>query len=669
MDPKEEDEIPTTEQQEETRDGERGDETAEEEPLNEKDVLLSVYNGVVGADNKKWTKEDDEWSVQMNLTQEWFIRCSWINKFLFVEALCKSSQGCFVIESLLKCIESIITKDVVESAANDYGEFTYDRIPRDDNRSLPPGDLDKIMHKDLIWFSGLNPTRQISVIVRLLKLGGGGLVFNIYKSLTSIQAERQVTSGRASLSSASESKITKGSVQIKRNSRSIIAKGTNGSESGKSSTCDEYAGRKLEELRRRDAAIEEYKASKGIQQEDGRTSKKGDAKETIDYLQILPIYLNRRIMSCVDEKVLSGFKRVGRYWGKMIDESINEKSGRRAINAKINKIIGTKPDKKEEKRPEKTENEEKADEGDVENEKDDKLNGFLQLGKKEFLKRNNLCEKVLISSMKMYENVLSKKFKIIKLDKSSYREGSFCWDSQKELMAHSSFSNVVYFYSMRTGSRLNFYVFGFESPITCLALHESRNQIIVGCKDGTLLSKFVRTNKMGTTFPEHKCAVKFLTTTSSNLLSSSADNIIKYFQLWSGVCLLCIDLGREFTVSCQLLLSNSPVTYCTIGTTKGVLILVDPQKKMYTKKVKLHDGEITCLAHSDNTLVTSDENGRIRVWDVKKLEFGDAPRPFYDISAATAVSSLFLHNNQVAIVGCEIKVQKGYIRKPLRVAQ
>lgn len=72
MDPKEEDEIPTTEQQEETRDGERGDETAEEEPLNEKDVLLSVYNGVVGADNKKWTKEDDEWSVQMNLTQEWY---------------------------------------------------------------------------------------------------------------------------------------------------------------------------------------------------------------------------------------------------------------------------------------------------------------------------------------------------------------------------------------------------------------------------------------------------------------------------------------------------------------------------------------------------------------------------------------------------------------------
>lgn len=45
-----------------------------EEPLSEREVRLSIYEGVHTHDEKpiKTAKEHDEWTLQMNYIQEWY---------------------------------------------------------------------------------------------------------------------------------------------------------------------------------------------------------------------------------------------------------------------------------------------------------------------------------------------------------------------------------------------------------------------------------------------------------------------------------------------------------------------------------------------------------------------------------------------------------------------
>lgn len=50
-------------------------------------------------------------------------------------------------------------------------------------------------------------------------------------------------------------------------------------------------------------------------------------------------------------------------------------------------------------------------------------------------------------------------------------------------------------------------------------------------------------------------------------------------------------------------------------------------------------------------------------------KFYDTVKTLLRSSTVPEAINLIKRLRQVAIVGCEIKVQKGYIRKPLRVAQ
>lgn len=140
-------------------------------------------------------------------------------------------------------------------------------------------------------------------------------------------------------------------------------------------------------------------------------------------------------------------------------------------------------------------------------------------------------------------------------------------DLMSELKKRAFIGSACFWLKYKTcflGARLNFSVFGFQSVITSLALHETRTHVIIGLQNGSVISKFIRTNKTSLEFGGHSGPVKWLFTTPLNLLSSSTDNTIRYFQLWSGVCLLYVDLSREFSVS-SVLLTTSPYSICVVG--------------------------------------------------------------------------------------------------------
>lgn len=316
---------------------------------------------------------------------------------MFVEALCKSTIGFFVLQTVLQFIESIITKDTLESIMNDNTEFAFDKIPIDDNRSIPSEELDKFIRENFAWFLNLDQTRQISVILKLLRLGGGGLIFMIYKSVTILCAKRRARAREISFpfgkSMHSFKTLTR---KLSQSSPLVVSIDTSSDDQlDYKSGFGELTYKKLSQLMRRATKLQEYQKSKGIFLEDDKLSRKAkleNAREVIDYLQIMPICLNRKIMSYVDEKSLPEFKKVGKYWGKMIEESVNEKSGRKAINAKINKITGASPEKKTGKNRGNAKGGAKKEDDDNEENRDDNFESFIGAERNDFLKKNNLSE-------------------------------------------------------------------------------------------------------------------------------------------------------------------------------------------------------------------------------------------------------------------------------------
>lgn len=331
------------------------------------------------------------------------MRCSWINKYLFLESLCTSTTGCYVLENVLKSIESIISKDVEESLTTDYTEFSYDRIPKDDNRCFSCDVLNALVQEDFIWFSKLTPDRQVSAILKLLKISGGGLLYMLCKSLLSVYNKRK-RENRVVLSEYEDRENASSNRKSSKNENNTEEEtGTIENDGESDGVINEYTKKKLMQLSKRENNLKKYKKSKGIiSSSEGKIKKNDGVSEVVDYLQIMPIYLNRRIMChVVDEKLLTNLKKVGKYWVKMIDDSINEKSGRRAINAKINKIIATnqeyligKGDKGNDGGSGDGGNNGGGDDGGTTQDDDNEefLKSFKELGIKGFLRINNLSE-------------------------------------------------------------------------------------------------------------------------------------------------------------------------------------------------------------------------------------------------------------------------------------
>lgn len=220
-------------------------------------------------------------------------------------------------------MENIQSKDVMSSFSKARSNFIYDRIPQDDNRTLSNNELLEAMREDTLWFFNLGASCQIRVIFTLLRLGGCGLMYFIYKHLNETYQGRKTA--QALLSAVQELKVEK---RMEEN------------ENVKKR--DMYTEKKLEVLEKRKLELNDFKKKYDIGVvEEIKSQKKLEAKEVVEWIQILPLEINRQIFSHIDDKEAANLKKVGKYWAKMIEETAKEKANRKVIDGKISKITDT----------------------------------------------------------------------------------------------------------------------------------------------------------------------------------------------------------------------------------------------------------------------------------------------------------------------------------------
>ncbi|KAM3959175.1 uncharacterized protein ACR2FA_006709 [Aphomia sociella] len=275
----------------------------------------------------KASEEALSFSKHLSSTKHWFARISWANKKRYVLALLEDVRSAWALSLLLKSIWNCRPKDAVQSVSEHKVWSIYDQVPMDHNRTAQPvPTLAQVMKCDRVWFLTLEPQSQAIVLAELLAVSGGPVMWEVLK-------RAQVLYER----------YRKDQLQ---NLRECIVLNNSPAERGEQATPE-----KLEaDLAAWNATIKSMRDSLKIDEiemtfNDGTKRKiwkvnrtKPEAIETVDFLQLLPSSIGKRIISYLPRALLGDYARVNKYWAYLVEDFRSELAARQKINADLDKL-------------------------------------------------------------------------------------------------------------------------------------------------------------------------------------------------------------------------------------------------------------------------------------------------------------------------------------------
>ncbi|XP_063361773.1 uncharacterized protein LOC134650769 [Cydia amplana] len=264
----------------------------------------------------------------MMFTKFWFIRVSSVNKKRFCLMLLEDDIPCaWTLSLLLKSIWNCRPKDAVASQSEATVWTSYDQTPMDHNRTAVPLEmLVEVMEADRKFFRTLDSSHKAEFMSELLKIAGGPIVWAVFdkaqaifdeyreEQLQNLQESAAVIEGQEStVKTSMDDKLELCLAQW----RSII-------KSMKDS-------QKLEEV--------ELIFSDGTKKRIWKINRpKPEVTETVDYLQLLPQAVAKRILYFVPQTQLADCARVNRYWAYLVDDLKSELAARLKIDMDIEKL-------------------------------------------------------------------------------------------------------------------------------------------------------------------------------------------------------------------------------------------------------------------------------------------------------------------------------------------
>ncbi|XP_034830847.1 uncharacterized protein [Maniola hyperantus] len=283
--------------------------------------------------NSDHPEENLEFSKHMLATKYWFARISCANKKRFVLALLKDVRSIWTLSLLLKSIWNCQPKDAVMSVCEPRVWSSYDQAPMDHDRTaLPLSTLVEVMMSDRKWFQTLEPERQALVLSELLTVAGGPVMWEVLKRAQQIY-EQHIEIQLEDLQQCivvQEQLPPKKSISVetsplkKEQLETNLALWATTVKAIKDSV-------KLEEL--------EMTYRTGTIKKIWKVNRpKPEVVETVDFIQLLPSSISKRILIHLSTTQLGECARVNKYWAFLVDEIRAELLARQKLNVELEKL-------------------------------------------------------------------------------------------------------------------------------------------------------------------------------------------------------------------------------------------------------------------------------------------------------------------------------------------
>ncbi|XP_063380920.1 uncharacterized protein LOC134667439 [Cydia fagiglandana] len=289
-------------------------------------------------------------------TKLWFIRISSVNKKRFCLMLLEDIPCAWTLSLLLKSIWNCRPKDAVASQSEGTVWTSYDQTPMDHNRTATPlGVLVEVMEGDRKYFRTLDSSRKAEFMSELLKIAGGPIVWAVFNKAQAIfdeYREEQLQNLLASVSVIEGREISMPmDDKVKKDSRRKPSVSEAAGDAGVTFPAPKDPQRELEIcLAQWTSIIRSVKDSQRLEEveltfSDGTKKRiwkinrpKPEVTETVDYLQLLPQAIAKRILNFLPRADLADCARVNRYWAYLVEELKSEIAARLKIDMDIAKL-------------------------------------------------------------------------------------------------------------------------------------------------------------------------------------------------------------------------------------------------------------------------------------------------------------------------------------------
>ncbi|XP_045772214.1 uncharacterized protein LOC123872114 isoform X2 [Maniola jurtina] len=296
----------------------------------------------------------------MLATKYWFARISCANKKRFVLALLEDVRSIWTLSLLLKSIWNCRPKDAVMSVCEPRVWSSYDQVPMDHDRTaLPLSTLVEVMMSDRKWFQTLEPERQALALSELLTVAGGPVMWEVLKRAQQIY-EQHV---QIQLEDLQECVVVQEQIPLKKSvsvettpvKKEQAVKPKSSPEAGSAklsyTPAPAQAQKQLEtNLALWATTVKAMKETMKLEElemtyKNGMTKKiwkvnrpRPEAVETVDFIQLLPSSISRRILVHLPTTQLGDCARVNKYWAFLVDEIRAELLARQKIDIELEKL-------------------------------------------------------------------------------------------------------------------------------------------------------------------------------------------------------------------------------------------------------------------------------------------------------------------------------------------
>ncbi|VEN39127.1 unnamed protein product, partial [Callosobruchus maculatus] len=299
--------------------------------------------------------------------QRYFLHLSCISKKKFLIELLEKLRSLNSILQILHVITIRSLKITSYSYVDPNSDFVVDNLVWDHDRMLDQEVLEKQIENDVEWFTTLSDDHQVTVIIGLLRLSGGSvkrsvslpiwrryyqlkkdIMFLFDSDTTTLTATGELCCNikrfdryvegvmfdpthPASIEVEKQRKIWQDMIERYKRDVCHSVQKVHGKLEKKERTKKKDMNAEKEETSRRKS----MSATIGVQVQQ---------KSEMDVIQLMPIWIVKKIFGFLDAKSLRACKKVNKYWSCVVKELLKEEKARKKLNTQleaIEKAIGT----------------------------------------------------------------------------------------------------------------------------------------------------------------------------------------------------------------------------------------------------------------------------------------------------------------------------------------